>query len=346
MLLLVTMLLGLVAMAALAGVVSARREARDATRIARARARSLNELLRTVRMAESIADLGIWQYDPNSGQQQWSRGMRLLFGVDKDEEFVPGDAETLLFANDIDLVGDVLERRQERDPFTLHYDINGYDGKPRSISVQACSLKGLGGEAVRIVAVVRDITDQVSRERALESSRLAAEREATKARRLAETDALTGLANRRLIMGELDRLILDARHLGRPLALLMFDLDRFKAVNDTYGHLVGDRVLERVARVAREQSRAGDLIGRVGGEEFVWIAPGIELNAAYQLAERLRRAIAANDAQESLPRVTVSVGVSVLRSSDTSLGLFSRTDSALYEAKNSGRNRVMRAEAA
>lgn len=70
LLLLVTMLLGLVAMAALAGVVSARREARDATRIARARARSLNELLRTVRMAESIADLGIWQYDPNSGQQQ------------------------------------------------------------------------------------------------------------------------------------------------------------------------------------------------------------------------------------------------------------------------------------
>ena len=332
--------LALVALVSVGGVVVARRDARDASRLARQRGRAMNELLRTVRMAESIADLGVWQYDPTTGEQQWSDGMRRLFGIEHDDEFVAGDAETLLYANDIDLIAHVTRQASERSPFTLRYDIHGYDGVPRSISVQACNLFGQGGKEVRIIAVVRDVTDQISRERALEDSRQAAELEAHAARELAETDPLTGLANRRRVMKELDRLIIDARELGRPLVLVVFDIDRFKIVNDTHGHLEGDRMLQSVARIAVDHTRQGDMIGRVGGEEFVWIIPEVNQLLAEQMAERLRQAIAQGSAIGAVPNVTISVGLAQLRSADTSLTLFSRADNALYDAKEGGRNLV------
>jgi len=333
-------LLALVAMFSLAGVVAARFETRQVARIARNRASSMNELLRTVRMAESIADLGVWQYDPATGEQQWSDGMRMLFGVDGDDDFVAGDAETLLYANDIDLISNVMQRHNERAPYTLRYEIRGYDGAPRSISVQACNLFGSGGVVVRIVAVVRDVTDQISRERELEHSRMAAIHEARQARELAETDALTGLANRRRVMADLDRLIIEARRFSDSLMLVVFDIDHFKQVNDTFGHIEGDKVLQRVSQIALNQARDFDLIGRVGGEEFVWIIPRTSQVQAQQMAERLRQAVSHGSSVGEVPNVTISIGLAKLSSGDTSLTLFSRADDALYAAKEAGRNLV------
>lgn len=333
-------LLALVAMFSLAGVVAARFETRQVARIARNRASSMNELLRTVRMAESIADLGVWQYDPATGEQQWSDGMRMLFGVDGDDDFVAGDAETLLYANDIDLISNVMQRQNERAPYTLRYEIRGYDGAPRSISVQACNLFGSGGVVVRIVAVVRDVTDQISRERELEHSRMAAIHEARQARELAETDALTGLANRRRVMADLDRLIIEARRFSDSLMLVVFDIDHFKQVNDTFGHIEGDKVLQRVSQIALNQARDFDLIGRVGGEEFVWIIPRTSQVQAQQMAERLRQAVSHGSSVGEVPNVTISIGLAKLSSGDTSLTLFSRADDALYAAKEAGRNLV------
>ncbi|MEO0463795.1 MAG: sensor domain-containing diguanylate cyclase [Pseudomonadota bacterium] len=339
-LLLTVIALTMVAIVALAGVVRARQETRTAARMARNHAKSMNEMLRTIRMAESIADIGVWQYDPRCGEQQWSDGMRRLFGIEHHDEFVAGDAETLLYANDIDLVGNVMQHAHERHPFTLHYDIHGYDGAPRSISVQACNLFGAGGAVARIVAVVRDVTDQMSRERALEQSRRVAVREADKARKLAETDPLTGLANRRRVMTDLDRMILSSRQLLRPLTLVVFDIDKFKAVNDTHGHVEGDKVLRRVAQIAQNQARDGDLVGRVGGEEFVWIVPGATSDQAELMAQRLREAVEQGSPVGDVPAVTISLGLAQLHSHDTSISIFSRADVALYAAKNSGRNRV------
>ncbi|MDY7097757.1 MAG: GGDEF domain-containing protein [Pseudomonadota bacterium] len=332
--------LAVVAAAAVSGVVGTRRKLRQSARKSRHHAESMEELLRTVRMAENIADLGVWQYDPKTGRQFWSDGMRRLFGVDHDEEFVAGDAETLLFANDIDLIGDVMERSGERLPFALQYEIHGFEGLPRLLSVQGCNLHSQGGAVDRVVAVVRDVTDQVSRERALETSREAAMIEARRARELAETDPLTGLANRRRVMCELDRMILSSRTSDEPLVLILFDIDHFKSVNDTYGHPEGDRVLQRVAELAHGQARDGDLVGRIGGEEFVWIIPGVNGPQAEALAERLRAVVSHKSAVGAVPGVTVSAGLAVLEPSDTSLTIFSRADAALYDAKHAGRNLV------
>src|SRR5690606_487223 len=115
---------------------------------------------------------------------------------------------------------------------------------------------------------------------------------AAEAQKLANTDPLTGLANRRCTLDWLDRLVRASQEVGEPLSALIFDIDHFKRVNDTLGHQAGDEVLRRVAEIARAQLRTEDLVGRIGGEEFVCILPGVSTTEARALAERLCKAIA------------------------------------------------------
>lgn len=334
------MLLAVIALGAVGAIVASRREARAAARLAQVRSSGMRDLLRTVRMAETISGLGVWQYDCATGTQRWSDGLRSLFGVHDGEEFLAGDAETLLRANNIDLVAQVKANCQESGPFEMRFDITGYDTVERSIAVSACNLVGSDRQVERVVAVIRDITDEVKRERELEVSCARAEDEADRVRELAETDALTGLANRRRVMAELDHQVIDMRETGRSLMLVMFDIDHFKKVNDTYGHAQGDAVLKRVARIARLQAREGDLVGRIGGEEFVWIIPDATGAGIVSMSERLRAAIARGSGTTNTPPITISAGYTELRPEDTSLSLFDRADKALYEAKDQGRNQV------
>ncbi|MEM6908334.1 MAG: sensor domain-containing diguanylate cyclase [Pseudomonadota bacterium] len=342
-LLAVALLLALVGGLAVAAVVSSRREARVLARVARRRGKRLSELLRTVRMAESLAEVGVWQYDPATGTQHWSDGMRRLFGIQTDEPFVAGDAETVLYAHDIDLVGGTIAHGASLDPYSLRFEITGFDGNARTLSVEACNLRARDGSISRVVAVLRDVTEQKERERELEFSRAAAVREASRAQDLAETDALTGLANRRRVMKRLDAMIMAARKHGQPLVLVVFDIDHFKRVNDTYGHPEGDKVLEKIAKITVQQARERDLVGRIGGEEFVWVVPGADPTFAQAMTDRLRQAIALESATGPVPAVTISAGFAELRGDDTSLSLFARADEALYRAKQAGRNRVQMA---
>lgn len=321
-------------------ILTARRTRRFAENEARKSANLFDEFTQTVDVVEDIAGIGVWQYDPVSGVQYWSKGLRRLFGITHSEPFAEGDVETLLLANNVDLIGSVSERLGETDCYNLYFDIYGFDGMRRSLCVQARNLCETGHTAKRVVAVVRDITEQIERERELEGSRNAAVLEASRALKLAETDPLTGLANRRRIMERLDRLIMEARQDGSALALIMFDIDHFKQVNDTYGHLAGDEVLKRIARLAEAQTREGDIVGRVGGEEFVWVVPGASEGLARVMSERLREAVCAGSSTDIVPAVTMSAGFAELYGGDTSLSLFARADSALYEAKNAGRNQV------
>ncbi len=161
---------------------------------------------------------------------------------------------------------------------------------------------------------------------------------------LAVTDSLTGLHNRRYLDTHLKTLFDRANSRGRPLSVLIADLDRFKAVNDTHGHDAGDKVLQQFANRLRKSVRGMDLACRYGGEEFVVVMPDTEPEIARIVAERLRSAIAGApfETGDGVIKATVSAGLSSLEGrDDTVAAMMKRADQALYEAKNGGRNRVV-----
>ncbi len=167
---------------------------------------------------------------------------------------------------------------------------------------------------------------------------------------MAVTDGLTGLHNRRYLDSHLTTLFERARNRRRPLSLMITDIDRFKAINDTYGHDVGDEVLREFAARLRKNVRGIDLACRMGGEEFVVVMPDTEGPVAEKVAERIRAQIADTPFVVGADRreitVTVSVGVSaMMREADAVEAMMKRADLALYEAKNGGRNRVVAAAA-
>jgi len=158
---------------------------------------------------------------------------------------------------------------------------------------------------------------------------------------VAHTDALTFLPNRRQIIGDLQREVIFSDRYGTPLAISMIDIDHFKNINDTYGHTVGDEVLQKLAGELRQHIRHPDTIGRYGGEEFLVILPHSLLQAAIQQAERLCRhvrslMIQSNDAEILL---TISIGIAQYKIHKEDWQTFlSRADSMLYRAKNNGRD--------
>ncbi|MBV8412230.1 MAG: GGDEF domain-containing protein [Alphaproteobacteria bacterium] len=159
-----------------------------------------------------------------------------------------------------------------------------------------------------------------------------------------ETDALSGLANRRGFDGRALRLLAAARRLGRPVSVILFDLDHFKALNDTHGHASGDEVIRSFARILGDGAPVGSLLGRIGGEEFAVLLAGEGADGAYELAEKVRAAAAGVQAGPH-PPFTVSAGVALVQPSEDLPQALRRADSALYRAKREGRDRVCLAEA-
>lgn len=160
--------------------------------------------------------------------------------------------------------------------------------------------------------------------------------------RIASTDALTGLLNRKSLELLFQRAMLLSKRTAQPMSAILFDIDFFKRVNDTHGHLCGDKVIVGVAGLARATVRESDAITRWGGEEYLVLLNNCSLAQAAQVAEQLRAAIASHDFGLPAPQlpVTISLGVAEYRQDESESAFFSRADSALYQAKHGGRNRV------
>lgn len=160
----------------------------------------------------------------------------------------------------------------------------------------------------------------------------------------AHADPLTGLFNRRIFDSELEQLVQSSQE-TRALSLIMLDIDHFKHFNDTYGHLMGDKVLQYVGRLLRDTCEEPVMPVRFGGEEFAILLPGSSLEEGQQLAERLRSKIQAirikqKKSGEVISSITASFGISQLQSGENTTSLLDRADKALYKAKENGRNRV------
>lgn len=157
--------------------------------------------------------------------------------------------------------------------------------------------------------------------------------------KISQTDALTGLWNRARLDEELLQSLGLARRNGSSTALLMIDLDHFKAINDRHGHLVGDQVLVQVAKLLRSSVRQSDCLGRWGGEEFVVLCPDTGREGAIRVAEKIRRVIEETEFTKGL-RLSVSIGVATAASAASPAALLEQADENLYIAKAGGRNQV------
>jgi diguanylate cyclase len=160
------------------------------------------------------------------------------------------------------------------------------------------------------------------------------------------TDPLTGLGNRKYFDRSIDLAVQNALANGEPLSLLMFDIDHFKSFNDSYGHLTGDQVLRLVGMSLKQTIKGQDITARYGGEEFAVALPNTALRQALTVADHIRHAVMAKELKkkstgEILGRVTISVGVSMLKPDDDTHSLLERADACLYAAKRNGRNRVI-----
>jgi two-component system, cell cycle response regulator len=159
------------------------------------------------------------------------------------------------------------------------------------------------------------------------------------------TDGLTQTYSKRYLLEVVERELLRAQRTHRPLSVLMLDIDRFKQINDTFGHLAGDEVLVEVCRRAKAQLRREEVFARFGGEEFALVMTDTPLSAAHEVAERLRQAVAERPVQTEQGAVPVTVSIGVARTGGeeplTAIEFLDRVDRQLYAAKQGGRNRVV-----
>jgi len=197
-------------------------------------------------------------------------------------------------------------------------------------------LKGLNGSIEQICLIIYDVTDVATNRRQLQAAN-------QELRRLSSTDRLTGLFNR----GHWEEILRQdyARHrrYDSNAALVMFDIDHFKKINDKYGHQAGDAVIQQTANLIRQNMRGADVAGRYGGEEFVVLLPDTDSEGAVMFAERLRQSAEAYEVNHENHniRFTISFGIADLSLPTSGYAqLIERADSALYASKSAGRNRV------
>jgi diguanylate cyclase (GGDEF)-like protein/PAS domain S-box-containing protein len=199
------------------------------------------------------------------------------------------------------------------------------NGERFEAEVTAQPAREENGRAIGFVSTLRDVSVQKRQQRELE--------------RLARTDSLTQLANRHVLQEALAREAARRSSDGQQLALVLLDLDLFKQINDRFGHPAGDAVLVEVARRLENTVRAGEVLARVGGEEFAWLLPACDAEEALAAADRARAAIASEPFGRA-GKLTMSAGVGLVSTPSDGDALYRMADRALYDAKQSGRNRT------
>jgi diguanylate cyclase (GGDEF)-like protein len=280
---------------------------------------------------QRLARIGNWEYDIVTEQIRWSDETFHIFGRTPCSQ-EPDFADILMAIHPED--SQAFDRAIERainngESYRLDIRIRVPDGTQKDIHAQGSPVRDKHGRVVRLIGTLLDITERKRLE-----NKLAIE---------ATVDSLTGLANRRWVVSELARGVREAAETQEPYSFCICDIDKFKNVNDTYGHPAGDEVLKAVAHAIRAELRGQDMPGRLGGDEFCILLPRTAPAQAQICIERIRRrlqAVAFADGNGRHYGVTATFGVAGLAPGMTETALFEAADQALYTAKRRGRNAV------
>lgn len=254
-----------------------------------------------------------------------------------------GTGGTLMLLSALAMLSAEIRRQPERYLFTLACGAHGLAMLATSLGLLLVQTDPTDPERLEFVAqfvLIESIVVLVMR--AFGIVMLANAYITAELRHFAEHDPLTGIYNRRSFEILLDKSVKLMRRMNSPLSLLALDLDHFKRINDTWGHSSGDQALRHFVRLASEHLRNEDVIGRIGGEEFVIFLPNTGLEAATCVAERLRALLEAQPVagpQGPIP-LTVSIGVTLVAQGESQEAALERADEAMYRAKANGRNRV------
>jgi len=253
----------------------------------------------------------------------------LLMGYSAEE--VIGQNPKILQGPDTDDKTRYKMRQAMRANKAIRTQILNYDkyGNELWLDINMVPLFDENGELAYYASIERDLTEYKRLQSHLES--------------MANTDSLTGLHNRQSFMHRAEKEFNRARRYARPLSAVMIDVDHFKNINDAHGHAVGDEVLRQVSAICQYSLRGSDLLGRIGGEEFVLLLPDTPLANAMFVAERMREQLAKTPIQLEglIIPITASFGVASVAENDINFdSVLERADSAMYNAKHDGRNRV------
>lgn len=288
-------------------------------------------------LVETISDW-VWEVDEQGRYTYCSPRVKDLLGYEP-AELIGKTPFDLMAAGEAARVGDIFGRHiAAREPLKCLENTNLHkNGQPVVLETSGTPVFDAHGTFKGYRGIDRDITERKRLERELEYQ--------------AHTDVLTGLHNRRHFFELAEQELTRSRRYGKQLSLLMLDVDQFKLLNDTYGHHVGDTVLQKLSEICTRTLREIDIAGRIGGEEFAILLPETMADHALEVAERLRLAIAGATVQREQGdcpvQFTVSIGITSLVATDSQIDeLLRRADAALYVAKQAGRNRVSAEEVA
>ncbi|TNF98959.1 MAG: sensor domain-containing diguanylate cyclase [Gammaproteobacteria bacterium] len=331
---------------------------------------SRKEEKRTLRFILDIIKEGVWDWNANTGNVERSPGWYRMLGYDVDalpktvftwEDVIHPDDYPSVMRHFEDYIGG------QAQVYEIEYRCRKADGSYIWIRDQGKIVERNGdGSVARMIGAHLNIHDQKQAQLALQhQNELLNEDKFTlenlidkrtseleevnrklkenlkKIDQLSKTDALTSIYNRHKLETELGHEIARSKRYKTSLSVALFDVDNFKAINDTHGHQMGDQVLKRISELIIKNTRDTDIIGRWGGDEFLIILPGINLDNAISVMEKIRGMIAAPDFFESIT-VTCSFGVTQHIPDDSIGSMYKRADVALYRAKSAGRNIVMR----
>lgn len=283
-------------------------------------------------LASKAGQIGVWEWRVEDNSLMWDDQMFKLYAVEKNEFTGLFEAwKSRVHPDDYEKAEQSLMAAMDgKTTWEWEFRIIWPNGEIRHIKAAALTRTNEEAQATHMTGVNWDVTES---KRTQEQLRL-----------LATTDSLTGLNNRRHFMELVDHEIERSIRYKSSFSLIMFDVDKFKSVNDTYGHDIGDLVLQAIAKTADANLRDSDILGRVGGEEFAIGLPETSLEEAIKVAEKLRASIEHGKAPLPDGReidFTISLGVSEYSTESGSLqGLMKAADTALYMAKKNGRNRV------